>query len=46
MCLDRSYNVIEALEKQWAYTKLVSLMVNEKLPDQIRASFTVLLLRL
>ena len=45
MCLDRSYNVINELERQWAYPMLVSLMGNDNLPDQIRASFAILLLR-
>ena len=45
MCLDRSYNVINELERHWSYELLTSLMGNERLPDQIRASFTTLLLR-
>ena len=46
MCLDRSYNSIGTLEQHFPYEMLVSLMVNEKLPDQIRASMTLLLMRL
>jgi hypothetical protein len=46
MCLDRSYNNIGTLEQHFPYEMLVSLMVNDKLPDQIRASMTLLLMRL
>ena len=45
MCLDRSYNNINAMEEHFEYETLVSLMVNDRLPDQIRASFTLLLMR-
>ena len=46
MCLDRSYNAITELCRHFSYPELTSLVVNERLPDQIRASFTKLLLRL
>ena len=43
MCLDRSYNSIYMLEREFSYELLVSAVANALLPDQIRASFTVLL---
>jgi hypothetical protein len=46
MCLDRSYNCIHILCQEFSYKLLMCCVVNKKLPDQIRASFTNLLLRL
>ena len=46
MCLDRSYNAINELTSHFSYACIVSLVVNVRLPDQIRASFAMLLLRL
>lgn len=57
MCLDRSYNSIDALStpkspipgeggRGFSYDMLLSLMIDTRLPDQIRASYTMLLLRL
>ena len=43
MCLDRSYNSIYMLEREFSYELFVSAVANALLPDQIRASFTVLL---
>ena len=57
MCLDRSYNSIGALStpksptpgeggRGFSYDMLLSLMIDTRLPDQIRASYAMLLLRL
>jgi len=57
MCLDRSYNSINALStpkssktgeggRGFSYDMLLSCTIDTRLPDQIRASFTMLLLRL
>ena len=46
MCFGRSYNAINELCKEFSYPALVSLVANDWLPDQIRASFTMLLLSL
>jgi hypothetical protein len=46
MCLDRSYNCIEALEGQFSYEMLVTAVVNPLLPHQLRASFARFLCRL
>jgi len=46
MSLDRSYNVINDLRDQFPHSMLISLVANQKLPDQIRASYAQLLLRL
>jgi hypothetical protein len=46
MCLDRSYNAINNLSCQYPYETLMGAMVNESLPDCIRASFTLLQCRL
>ena len=57
MCLDRSYNSINALSEPkspipgqggrgFSYDMLLSCTIDTRLPDQIRASFTILLLRL
>ena len=45
MCLDRSYNSIYEMMRQFPYDTLISLMGNELLPDRIRSGFTLLLLR-
>ena len=45
MCLDRSYNSIYEMQRQFTFDMLVSLVGNPLLPDSIRSGFTLLLLR-
>ena len=46
MCLDRSYNCIEAIEKQFSYDMLVTGIKDEQLPHSVRAQFSTLCERL
>lgn len=46
MCLDRSYNCIEAIEKQFSYDMLVAGIKDEQLPHSVRAQFSTLCERL
>ena len=46
MAMDRSYNAIEQLEEELRYDVLVRMLVNDLLPDAIRAAATTLVLRL
>lgn len=46
MCLDRSYNSINFLSRQYSLEMLLGTVMNENLPDRIRGSFTMLLRRL
>ena len=45
MCLDRSYNSIYEMQRQFSYDMLVSLVGNDLLPDALRSAFTLLMLR-
>lgn len=45
MCLDRSYNSIYEMQRQFSYETLISCVANDLLPDQIRSGYCLLLLR-
>lgn len=45
MCLDRSYNSIYEMQTQFSYDMLVNCISNDKLPDQVRSGYCLLLLR-
>jgi hypothetical protein len=45
MCLNRSYNSIYEMQRQFSFEMLISLIGNDLLPDALRSAFTLVLLR-